>query len=129
MKLTEDDIYRTSTQYEHWSFTSKQLADQRRQTNIQASERVKLAVARQRAARAQNAESTNTSESERASASGGNTPVPLDREVNCLSVAEEKKLVDTFCEKALELGGFMKFPIEVTVILFSLSTLQGTPKY
>lgn len=116
MKLTEDDIYRTSTQYEHWTFTAAQLAAQRLQTNIQASERVRAAVARQRAARALKAENASASETERASESGANTPVlPADREVNCLTVAEEKKLVDTFCRRALDLGDFLKLPIEVTV--------------
>lgn len=107
MKLTEDDIYRTSTQYSNWSFTPSRLASQRLTTNVQASERVKAAVARQRAARA---------ETDSASENGSSTPIPKNSaEVNCLSVAEEKKLVDTFCEKALELGGFLKFPVEVTV--------------
>ncbi|ORY17636.1 cyclin-like protein [Clohesyomyces aquaticus] len=109
MKLTEDDLYRTSTQFKHWSFTPSQLAAQRLQTNIQASERVKAAVQRQRAQRAKQLDPASASESDR-----NGTPVPLDREVNCLTVAEEKKLVDTFCEKAIELGGFFKFPIEVT---------------
>jgi cyclin H len=129
MRLTEDDIYRSSTQFEHWSFTAKQLAARRLQTNQQATERVKANVARQRAARAQNADSANTSESERASASGANTPVPHGTEVNCLTVAEEKKLVDTFCEKALELGGFFKFPIEVTVSAFPLPGASKTLDY
>ncbi|KAF2474089.1 cyclin-like protein [Lindgomyces ingoldianus] len=109
MKLTEDDLYRASTQFKHWSFTPSQLAAQRQKTNIQASERVKAAVARQRAQRAKHFDTASASESER-----NGTPVPTDRQVDCLTVAEEKKLVDTFCEKAIDLGGFFKFPIEVT---------------
>jgi cyclin H len=119
MKLTEDDIYRTSTQYNHWSFTAAQLAAQRLQTNIQATERVKAAVLRQRAARALRPETASASESERNSENGGttgaNTPVSVEKDVNCLTVAEEKRIVDTFCEKALALGDFLKFPVEVTV--------------
>ncbi|KAF2273860.1 cyclin-like protein [Westerdykella ornata] len=114
MKLTEDDIYRTSTQYQHWTFTAAQLAAQRLQTNIQASERVRAAVARQRAPRSLKAENASASETERGE-SGANTPVlAVDREVNCLTVGEEKKLVDTFCKRALDLGDFLKLPIEVT---------------
>ena len=100
MKLTEDDIYRMSTQYKHWSFTPEQLAAQRLKTNIQASERVKANVARLRAERARQSENASASESERNGAggeSGSNTPIPGDKEVNCLTVAEEMKLVDVFC--------------------------------
>jgi cyclin H len=117
MKLTEDDIYRSSTQFKHWSFAPSALAKQRLETNIQASERVRAAVARQRAARA--LESQPVSESENGGSTpqtGSNTPIPrVEGEVHCLTVAEEKRLVDTFCERALELGNFLKFPIEVTV--------------
>ncbi|KAF2738576.1 cyclin-like protein [Polyplosphaeria fusca] len=117
MPLTEDDLYRTSTQYKYWSFTSAQLATQRETTNLQATERVKANVARQRAARARSqVESANTSDAGSGVETGGNTPLHLgaEKEVNCLTVAEEKKLVDTFCERALELGSFLKFPIDVT---------------
>ncbi|KAF2004426.1 cyclin-like protein [Amniculicola lignicola CBS 123094] len=119
MKLTEDDIYRTSTQYRHWSFTHAQLDAKRLKSNVQASERVKAAVARHRAQR--NLDITSESgmgESSMGSGTetGGNTPLAqgLDAEVHCLSVTEEMKLVDTFCERALQLGSFLKFPIEVT---------------
>ncbi|KAF2263891.1 cyclin-like protein [Lojkania enalia] len=115
MRLTEDDLYRTSTQYKHWSFTPSQLAAQRRTTNIQASERVKAAVARQRAQRS--LLDASASESERAGSgveNGGDTPVRVDKEVNCLTVTEEKRLVDVFCARALDLGKFLKFPTEVT---------------
>jgi cyclin H len=129
MKFTEDDIYRRSSQYKNWSFTPSQLAATRLQTNIQATEHIKATIARQRAARALKADPEGTSESERAGSgvengntkasgeggeSGSGTPLRVDKEVDCLTAAEEKKLVDTFCEKALELGTFLKFPIEVT---------------
>lgn len=110
--LTEDDIYRTSSQFKNWNFTPEKLAAQRLTTNIQASERVKAAVARQRAQRQLRlTDAASASEAE----NGGSTPVRMEGEVNCLTVAEEKRLVDTFCERAVELGNFLKFPIEVTV--------------
>jgi cyclin H len=127
MKLTEDDIYRSSTQFRYWSFTPAQLAEQRQKTNQQASERVKAAVARQRAQRAKQpqADTPSTSENERNGSgidTGSTTPIPtIDQEVDCLTVAEEMKLVDTFCDKALELGAFCKFPHEVTVGLHASS--------
>ncbi|KAF2112010.1 cyclin-like protein [Lophiotrema nucula] len=114
MRLTEDDLYRTSTQYKHWSFTPAQLADQRKTTNISASERVKQNVARKRAAKAFDTPTASDNGSG-VDTNGANTPLrTVDREVNCLTVAEEKKLVDTFCERALELGTFLNFPTEVT---------------
>jgi cyclin H len=120
MKLSEDDLYRTSTQFTHWSFTPQQLATQRVKTNLQATERVKANVARQRAQRSQPAESDSVS-SGVDNGSGANTPL-LDRgsdvgEVDCLTADEELKLVDYFCDLSVQFGGHCKFPIEVTVRL------------
>jgi hypothetical protein len=130
--ITEDTLYRSSTQYQRWSFTPSQLAHQRQTTNIQASARVRAAVQRQRAQRA--LDPVNTSEGSGVenggNTTGGNTPIPVeraDREVNCLTAAEEKRLVDTFCERALELGNFLQFPIEVTVCAPTPSSHLHTP--
>ncbi|KAH8725991.1 cyclin-like protein [Phaeosphaeriaceae sp. PMI808] len=117
MKFSEDDLYRTCTQFNHWSFTLKQLAAQRLKTNIQASERVKANVARQRAQRLREAESDSISSGVE-NGSGANTPLP-DRssdvkEVDCLTADEELKIVDEFCERAVQLGAHCQFPIEVT---------------
>ncbi|KAH7386765.1 cyclin-like protein [Phaeosphaeria sp. MPI-PUGE-AT-0046c] len=117
MKLSEDDLYRTSTQFSHWSFTSQQLASQRLKTNIQAAERVKANVARQRAQRLQEAESDSVSSGVE-NGSGANTPLP-DRsgdvkEVDCLTAEEELTVVNEFCDRALQLGAHCQFPIEVT---------------
>lgn len=123
MQANEDYVYRSSSQYRTWSFTPAQLAEQRQRTNIQAAERVRAAVARQRAERNRQIDSASASESERANGSGvdtgASTPVPLDREVNCLTVAEEKRLLDYFCLQAQKLGNFLEFPIEVTVRIMS----------
>jgi cyclin H len=118
MKLSEDDLYRTSTQYKAWSFTSQQLAAQRLKTNLQATERVKANVARQRAQRALQPETDSTGSGVE-NGSGANTPLP-DRgsdvkEVDCLTEEEELMIVDEFCERALQLGAHCQFPIEVSV--------------
>ncbi|CAO2649619.1 Nn.00g070040.m01.CDS01 [Neocucurbitaria sp. VM-36] len=115
MKLTEDDLYRNSTQFRNWSFTTQQLAAQRLTTNLQATERVKANVARQRAQRAQQIESDSL-DSGVENGSGANTPNPLssDREVDCLTADEELKIVDEFCERAIKLGEHCRFPFEVT---------------
>ena len=111
MKLTEDDLYRTSTQFRQWSFTAEQLATQRVKTNLQATERVKLNVARQRAQRAQTAEHDSTSGNSGIDGSGANTPnaVTSDREVDCLTVAEEMIFVEEFCERTMALGAHCRF--------------------
>jgi cyclin H len=118
MRLSEDDLYRTSTQFSHWSFTTQHLATQRLKTNIQATERVKANVARQRAQRLAQAESDSLSSGVE-NGSGANTPLP-DRssdvkEVDCLTAGEELQIVDEFCDRALQLGAHCQFPIEVTV--------------
>lgn len=46
MALTEDDIYRASTQFRLWSYTPESLASLRETTNKAASERVLAAIAR-----------------------------------------------------------------------------------
>lgn len=122
MKLSEDDLYRTSTQFKAWSFTSQQLAAQRLKTNVQATERVKANVARQRAQRLQQNESDSISSGVE-NGSGANTPLP-DRsndvkEVDCLTADEELMIVDEFCERALQLGAHCQFPTEVTVRMTS----------
>jgi cyclin H len=88
MKLNEDDLYRTSTQFTQWSFTPRQLADLRANTNAQAAARVKANLARH---------------------ATGDTP-----DVACLTVDEEMTIVDEFCERAVQLGAHCNFPAEVT---------------
>jgi cyclin H len=130
MKLSEDDLYRTSTQFTHWSFTPQQLAAQRLKTNVQASERVKANVARQRAQRAQQAE-TDSISSGVENGSGANTP--LDRggdvkEVDCLTAEEEMTIVDEFCERATQLGTHCNFPTEVTVRWHCIPSRKSLPR-
>jgi cyclin H len=118
MKLSEDDLYRSCTQFQHWSFTTAILAAQRLDTNLQATARVKANVARQRAQRLQQAETDSVSSGVE-NGSGANTPLP-DRstdvkEVDCLRADEELMIVDEFCERALALGTHCGFPTEVSV--------------
>lgn len=110
MKLSEDDLYRTSTQFRQWSFTAEQLAAQRAKTNLQATERVKINVARQRAQRAQANEFDSTSGTSGVD-TRANTPnaVTSDREVDCFTVAEELAFLEEFCERTMALGQYCKF--------------------
>ena len=100
MELSEDDIYRTSTQYRFWSYTPDSLATLRSTTNSIAAAHVKDAIARHHARTQENvAESARTA-----------TPT-----VNCLTVDEELKLVLYYCGAALELADICKFPTHVKV--------------
>lgn len=111
MKLDENDLYRTSTQFRQWSFTPEQLAAQRAKTNLQATERVKLNVARQRAHRAHNTDFDSASGNSGIDGSGANTPnaVSSDKDVDCFTVSEELVFLEEFCERTMALGHHCKF--------------------
>ena len=111
MKLNENDLYRTSTQFRQWSFTAEQLAAQRAKTNLQATERVKLNVARQRAQRGHIAELDSTSGNSGIDSSRANTPnaVTSDKDVDCFTVSEELTFLEEFCERTMALGHHCKF--------------------
>lgn len=132
MKLSEDDLYRTSTQYRNWSFTAAQLAAQRLKINVQATERVKANLGRVRAQRAHDVVDSDGAGSGvdkeyGSGTSGANTPnaaMQTVTEVNCLTAEEELKIVDEFCERAIALGSHYSFPLSVVVRLSSLSNPQ-----
>lgn len=104
--MTEDDLYRTSTQYRLWSFTADTLVSLRTSTNAVAAERVRAAIQRAREAAA----SKNGSEAAR-------TP---SGEIDCLTVEEEQKLVAFYCVQAMKLADFCSLPTNVKV-----GTLRG----
>ncbi|KAI9830735.1 MAG: hypothetical protein M1819_005399 [Sarea resinae] len=121
--MTEDAAYRTSTQYRLWSFTPESLSSLRKTTNSLACARVKAAIKRAREARAA-AESNGTSSISSGekgtsngsrSVSGSATPqaTDKDKDIECLSVEEEQKLVGFYCVKAMELADFCGFPTNV----------------
>ncbi|MCJ1306873.1 hypothetical protein MMC25_000517 [Agyrium rufum] len=91
--LTEDEVYRTSTQYRLWSFTPESLASLRATTNASAATKVRDAIRRSR---------THT---------GANEAEAV--EVDCLTVEEEQKLLGFYCTKAMELADFCQFPTNV----------------
>ncbi|KAI4918506.1 hypothetical protein J4E90_002891 [Alternaria incomplexa] len=121
MQLTEDDLYRSSTQFRNWSFTASQLAAQRLKINVQATERVKANVARLRAQRGNDAVDNMGLESgmdkeNGSGTSGANTPdarMQTVTEINCLTAEEELKIVNEFCERAIALGNHYSFPLNV----------------
>jgi cyclin H len=102
--MSEDERYRTSTQYRLWSYSPESLLALRSTTNQIAADRVREAVRRVRETRAtppaQNGESTP------------------EVEVDCLTVEEELKLVAFYCRQTLQLGDHLKVPTDVKVVVF-----------
>jgi cyclin H len=95
MALNEDVIYRASSQYRLWSFSTDGLSKLRSKTNALAASRVRAAIQRSNGA-------TGNIESSR-------------KEIECLTVEEELKLVGYYCTKAMDLADLMHFPTTVKV--------------
>ena len=106
-QMSEDDIYRTSTQYRLWSFTRESLASLRSTTNASAAAGVRAAIQSQRAGQA----TSDTAHDEKSSKGPGST-----KEVDCLTVEEEQKLVGFYCVKAMQFADFCEFPTNVKVV-------------
>ena len=90
--LSEDDIYRTSTQYRLWSYSRESLAAIRASTNERAAARVRLAF-------------TKVAEK------NGDPEV----EVDCLTPEEELKLVSFYCSNAMKFSDFLEYPTNIKV--------------
>lgn len=105
-QMTEDDIYRTSTQYRLWSFTRESLATLRSTTNASAADGVRAAI-----------QSQHIGQAGSDTAKEGSNEKPLDfaKEVDCLTVEEEQKLVGFYCVKAMQFADFCEFPTNVKV--------------
>ena len=130
MRVNEDDLYRQSTQYKHWSFTPSKLVELRQKTNAHAAAQVKLHIAQDRSDRAKTAATEISSAPDSGAdtpngnglGTGANTPIPNGAgdkggEVDCLTMDEEKMVVDKFCETAMKLGDFLRLQPDVTVPL------------
>ncbi|KAL6713218.1 hypothetical protein ACLMJK_009339 [Lecanora helva] len=94
--LTEDDIYRTSTQYRLWSFTKASLESLRSTTNATAADGVRVAIKKRRP------EHAKADQDDKSSA-----------EVDCLTVEEEQRLVGYYCLKAMQFADFAGLPTNV----------------
>ena len=114
--MTEDEIYRASTQYRLWSFTPESLRAQRCRTNALAAEGVRAAIRDLSSARA----ITDTQADESKANSSADHPELVD----CLSVEEEQKLVGYYCGQAIKVADFCEFPSNVKVILVMLRTIS-----
>ena len=113
-QMSEDDIYRASTQYRLWSFTRESLASLRSTTNAAAADGVRAAIRSQRTGQA----GSDTAEL----GSSKKTPDSA-KEVDCLTVEEEQKLVGFYCVKTMQFADFCEFPTNVKVVQSLLSEL------
>lgn len=120
--MTEDEIYRQSTQYRLWSFTPEALGSLRANTNSLAAERVKLAYERRRTARSQASSadgSAATSEAENNGTRNGTDGAPAaaasGKEIECLTAEEAQKLVEFYCSQCLRIAKTFDFPTHVVV--------------
>jgi cyclin H len=126
--MTEDDLYRSSTQYRLWNFTPEKLASLRASTNAVATKSVTAAIKRKRAAKtaASSAVASATPSATASDADGSTTPArngagktegaAVEQPIECLTTEEEKKLVDFYCANMLRMGTqAMPLPIHVVV--------------
>ncbi|RKF79546.1 Cyclin CCL1 [Golovinomyces cichoracearum] len=104
---SEDERYRTSTQYRLWSFSPSALLELRQTTNKTAADRVREAVRRAREAR------NSLTDSKKTSKQPGN--VVSDEEFDFLTVEEELKLLVFYCRQTIQLGDHLGLPSDVKV--------------
>lgn len=84
--IDEDELYRRSTQYRHWSFSPEQLAAQRRKTHELALARAQKYIGQK----------------------NGNATPP-----ECLTAEEELQLVQAYCEVMHKTGVLLGWPAHV----------------
>lgn len=101
--MTEDDFYRTSTQYRLWSFTPESLASLRATTNATAAEGVKAAFQSLKA----------DTEHQDPSHDGYAASAP---QVDCLTIEEEQRIVSYYCLQTLNFVDFCEYPTNVKVV-------------
>jgi cyclin H len=107
--LTEDERYRTSSQFRLWSYTPSSLQALRAKTNSLAADRVRDAVRRVREARAASSAETSDVDGSRS------VSVAPDAEIECLTAEEELFLVVFHCRQLMQVADFLKLPSEVKV--------------
>jgi cyclin H len=111
--MIEDDLYRSSTQYRYWSFTRQALTSLRQSTNELASERVRAAFGRIRAA---NEASQNLAGGAHQTKPGADVDAQhRAADIETLTVEEELQVVEWGCSKIIETGKVMSPPIPLEI--------------
>lgn len=116
--MIEDDIYRTSSQFRLWSYTSSSLQSLRATTNAVASARVRAALRR---ARENHAPATSSAPGTPQPGADGEPRESDEKQIECLTPAEELVLVRYYCEKTLDLAETYKPPLPTMVRVGSTS--------
>lgn len=113
--MSEDERYRTSTQYRFWSYGPESLAKLRATTNELAAKRVKEAISRAR--ESANPTAPSSAETSEAEANGELKQKALasGAEVECLTVEEELELITFYCRQTIDLGTHLNVTTEVKV--------------
>jgi len=99
--ITENDVYRASTQYRLWSFTRESLVSLRSTTNATAAEGVRAAIKNVR--------------SQKTKIDAKEQDQSTEVEVDCLTVEEEQRMVGYYCFKTMQFADHFKFGTNVKV--------------
>ena len=120
-ELGEDDVYRASTQFRLWSYTRGALASLRATTNATAADGVRYAI--------KSLHSSRPDPADIDSRSNGKVPTKTNvpKEVDCLTVEEEQKLVGFYCVKTMQFADFCEFPTNLKVRKSRLILLTPEP--
>ena len=117
MQINEDELFRSSSQYRLWTFTPEKLAALRAETNRFAANQVREAIKRHRsktAANGANGSATPQNGTPRHT-NGDASNTSEGKEVECLSVDEEQKLVAYYLGQCRRMGRQMDLPDHVVV--------------
>jgi len=114
--MSEDERYRTSTQYRLWSFSPSSLRSLRETTNRIAADRVREAVRRAREAQAQAQAISSNENSEAENGKSASDALP-EGEVDCLTAEEELKLLRHYCRQTIQLSDHLQVPLDVKVCI------------
>jgi cyclin H len=123
--VTEDELYRSSTQYRLWNFTSDRLAALRRKTNKLAKEQARKAIKRRRELGTFDSKTANGEDKTPSTANEGTenhqngySTSNKEDDIDFLTVQEEKILVDWYCTQLLNMVQHLEnspFPTQVVV--------------
>ena len=113
--LSEDDIYRTSTQYRLWSFSAESLAALRKQTHDLAIERARQYAGDRAVQNGDGDVHMNGTSHENGTSDGGR--------VECLTGEEELRLVQRYCDQIRSTSDHFKWPVNVKVYLYQIRSI------
>jgi cyclin H len=117
--MTEDEIYRSSSQYRLWSFTPEALKSLRDNTNAAAAARVKAAIKRKEARHDHNDGVAGTASND--DADGSNMAQEAYSAIECLTPYEEGKLVQYYCSACISMSDSFDFPVPINVKVYPSS--------